>query len=109
MRTIHWQSMRVSAQIFCLAGVLLLHPGRVMAADSWAAKAGRLDRKEISSEEAEKSDKGRDEDRRNKLSLRRIKPAMKGVDWDTDPTAIPYMLYQVGKRTELPVYINNDG
>jgi len=82
---------------------------RTAMADSWAEKAGRLNRREISTEEARKSEAERDEDRRNRISVPRVKPAMKGVDWDTDPTAIPYMLYQFNKRTDLPVHVFNDG
>ena len=87
---------------------LLASTGPTLA-DSWAARAGQMNRKEISEDEAEKADKGRDEDRRNKIAIRRVKTAMKGVDWDTDPTAVPYMLYQFNKRTDLPIYVNNDG
>ena len=100
----HW-SLVVGGMLTCV----LLAPGGLRAADSWAAKAGQMNRRELSADEAEKADKGRDEDRRNKIALRRVKPAMKGVDWDTDPTAVPYMLYQVNKRTDLPIYVNNDG
>ena len=89
--------------------LLLALPVGARAADSWAAKAGQMNRKEISADQAEQAAQGRDEDRRNKIAIRRIKPAAKGVDWDTDPTAVPYMLYQANKRTELPVYVNNDG
>ena len=39
--------------------------------------------------------------------MRRIRPADVNVDWNADPTALPYMLYQINKRTDLPVFINN--
>ena len=44
-----------------------------------------------------------------KSVVRRIHPANPDVDWNTDPTAIPYLLYQINKRTDLPVFINNEG
>lgn len=78
-------------------------------AGGWADRAGGMNRREISEEDARKRSEGQEADRRNKLSIRRIRPAMSGVDWDADPTAIPYMLYQVNKRTELPVHIDNEG
>lgn len=80
-----------------------------MAAESWAERSARLNSNEISEQAAKEQGQRGDQDRRNKLSLRRIQPAMPGVDWNTDPTAIPYMLYQVNKRTDLPVHIDNDG
>jgi hypothetical protein len=90
-----------------LAVLCLAVPCR--AGESWAAKAGVLNRRELSAEEARKAEAAGREERRNKVAMRRIRPAMAGVDWDADPTAIPYYLYQVNKRTELPVYIDNEG
>ena len=80
-----------------------------VSAGGWADRVGKLNSKEISPEVAAKASKGEDQDRRNKLSVRRLRPAQPDVDWNADPTSIPYMLYQVNKRTDLPVYINNDG
>ena len=80
-----------------------------LAGESWAARAGQLNRREISVESARAREAGREEDKRNKIAMPRIRPAMQGVDWDTDPTAIPYVHYQINKRTELPVYVFNDG
>ncbi len=89
-----------------LAGSVLL-PGAA-SASSWGEAARSLRRREIAAEEA--ASRGEEyRERRNKLSIRRIRPAMPGVDWDTDPTAIPYFLYQVNKRTDLPVYVDNAG
>lgn len=78
-------------------------------AQSWAERSKKMNRTEISAATAQSRNDSEDQDRRNKINVRRIKPAMPGVDWNTDPTAIPYMLYQVNKRTDLPVFINNDG
>jgi hypothetical protein len=91
------------AAVLCLAGAPAL------AGESWAARATQLNRREITAESARAHDAGRDEDRRNKVAMPRIRPAMSGVDWDTDPTAIPYVHYQINKRTELPVFVFNDG
>jgi hypothetical protein len=97
-----WNSIIVAAASTCLLS-------GVAHGESWAERVGRMNRKELAAEDAQKRGGADETDRRNKIAMRRIKPAMPGVDWDTDPTAIPYMLYQVGKRTELPVYVNNDG
>lgn len=78
-------------------------------AESWAGRVGKLNATELSAEEAQKRKEGQEKDKRNKLCIRPIKPAMQSVDWNTDPTAIPYMLYQIGKRTDLPVHIDTEG
>ncbi|MCJ8328680.1 MAG: DUF4159 domain-containing protein [Lentisphaeria bacterium] len=64
-----------------------------------------LNENEINKRKSKKEER----DGRNKLSMRRIKPTSGSSDWNTDPTAIPFMLYQVKERTGLPIYINNDG
>lgn len=48
--------------------------------------------------------------RRGKVVLRRIKPQCKS-DWDNDPTALPYLVYQLRERTEgkYPILANNEG
>lgn len=96
-------------RLLALGAVLLaLAAGRARAG-SWAERAKQMNRKELSASEARSRAVDEEKDRRNKLSMRRIKPALKTVDWDADPTAIPSVLYQVGKRTELPVYVENAG
>lgn len=67
-----------------------------------------LNSRKLSSREVQES-KPQDRDTRNKLSMRRIKPTSCKTDWNTDPTAIPFMLYQVHERTGLPVYVDNVG
>jgi len=49
-------------------------------------------------------------DRRGKVVVRRIKPQCKS-DWDNDPTALPYLFYQLRERTEgkFPCYVDNEG
>src|SRR4051794_28856051 len=80
-----------------------------LRAGDWAERAGKMNRKEISPGEAAQKSNREDEDRRNKLSVGRIHPAQPDVDWNADPTAVPYMMYQINKRTDLPVFINNAG
>ena len=88
---------------------LVLAAARPCRAGGWAARARRLNRTELSAEDARRRGAAEARERRNRLAVRRIRPAMPGVDWNTDPTAIPYYLYQVHRRTGLPVYIDNDG
>ncbi len=78
-------------------------------AGSWTERAKKLASRELSMDEINEMDLDDYRDKRNKLTMRRIEPADPGVDWDTDPTAIPFMLFQVNKRTGLPTYVNNDG
>ncbi|MEI8138805.1 MAG: DUF4159 domain-containing protein [bacterium] len=102
--------MNTPSKIFCLLSTvycLLSLPSP--ASESWAARASQMNRREITADSAKTREAGREEDRRNKISMPRIRPAMAGFDWDADPTAIPYVHYQINKRTELPVYVFNDG
>lgn len=92
---------------FAVATILLL--GETAFAGSWAEKSGQLNSRGITKDEAVKQSAGDDRDTRNKLSMRRIRPQRPGPDWNADPTAIPFMLYQVNKRTDMPIYVDNDG
>lgn len=49
-------------------------------------------------------------DVRGKVVLRRIKPQSK-LDWNVDPTALPYFFYQLRERTQgrFPIYLDNEG
>ncbi|MDP6505886.1 MAG: DUF4159 domain-containing protein, partial [Planctomycetota bacterium] len=80
-----------------------------LSAESWLERGKRLNSRKLSREEAKSLDKKDERDTRNRLHIRRIKPADKGVDWNTDPTAIPALLYQINKRTGLPVHVDNEG
>jgi len=79
------------------------------AGESWVERAGKLNSIQVGRNEAKDIGGKEERDTRNKLSMRRIRPRKGTPDWDTDPTAIPFMLYQVDKRTGLPVHINNEG
>jgi hypothetical protein len=94
--------------LLALSAGLSFVPAPLYAGD-WAKRAGQMNRKEISPGEAAQKSNRDEEERRNKLTVRRIQPAQPDVDWNADPTAMPYMLYQVNKRTDLPVFINNAG
>ncbi|MBE7463458.1 MAG: DUF4159 domain-containing protein [Planctomycetes bacterium] len=76
---------------------------------SWAERAGKRNSTEISAQDARQKNAEEQPDRRNKICMRIIRPARKNVDWDTDPTAIPYLLYQFNKRTQLPVHVEPKG
>jgi hypothetical protein len=91
--------------VCCLA----FQTGGPAVAESWADRAGKMNAREISAEEAVERGQREEHDRRNKIAMRVIQPAMKSVDWNTDPTALPYVLYQFDKRTGLPVFVNTDG
>ena len=71
---------------------------------SWIKRAGKLNSRAISKEEIQQFAADEERDTRNKISLRRIKPRTGKTDWDTDPTAIPFMLYQVKMRTGLSAF-----
>jgi len=77
------------------------------AGESWVDRAKKLSSREVTKADMTEDDEERDT--RNLLSIRRIRPSTGVGDWNTDPTAIPFMLYQVKKRTDLPVYVDNAG
>lgn len=83
--------------------------GRAADSNSWVKKAQHLSSRPIGWKEAREKSAREERDMRNKLCMRRIRPAAGVTDWNTDPTAIPFMLYQVRERTDLPVYVDNDG
>ncbi|MBM4041799.1 MAG: DUF4159 domain-containing protein [Planctomycetes bacterium] len=99
------RTMKAASLVLALTPVL----GALAHAATWAERAGQMNRMELSTEEATRRAAAEERERRNKIALRRIRPAMPGVDWDADPTAVPYLLYQVNKRTGLPVYTDNEG
>jgi hypothetical protein len=102
--------MRKPIRALLEAALVLALAGAVPAAAApWAERVEQMDRKALSAEEARQRAGAEEEQRRNRLSLRRVKPQAENADWDVDPSAIPYVLYQVRKRTSLPTYVNNDG
>lgn len=50
------------------------------------------------------------QDRRGKVVMRRVEPLCFS-DWNNDPTALPYLFYQLRERTQgtFPAYVNNEG
>jgi len=93
--------------LIALSAAALALPAR--AEESWVTQADQLKSRTVTTGEVQKLEGEEEKDTRNKLSMRRIKPGKGAPDWNTDPTAIPFMLYQVNKRTNLPVYIDNEG
>jgi len=89
--------------------VILVLIAPVASAQSWAERASKLNSTEVSAEAAAVLGADDDKDARNKICVRGIRPAMPGVDWNTDPTALPYMLFQVNKRTDLPTHNGKPG
>ena len=94
----------ISSSVLALAFVAPAYAG-----GTWADRAGKMNRVELSAEEAKSKSGAEEKDMRNKLCLRGIKPAMPTVDWNADPTALPYTMYQINKRTDLPVYVDASG
>ena len=93
-----------------LSFVMVLLLPALACGQSWEERASRLNRMEVSAEDAAaRVAEAEEQDTRNKICVRGIKPAMSGVDWNTDPTALPYMLYQFNKRTELPTHNGKPG
>jgi len=102
MRYARWITAFTGAALVLWAAAT---PGR--AGESWVERAKKLNSREVT--RADMAEDEEERDTRNMLSIRRIKPSSGAGDWNTDPTAIPFMLYQVNKRTDLPVYVDNEG
>ena len=99
--------MRISLSV--LLGLLFIALALTPAsAANWVKEGLNNETKEFTGGEFPKEEE-EEVDRRGKLAVRRIEPVGKGMDWDNDPTAIPALLYQVNKRTGMPVHINNEG
>lgn len=92
--------------LLVLLGALVTLP---LAAQDWLADAQK---RAITTFDGNTLEKPADlkTDRRGKVIVRRIKPQAK-VDWNTDPTALPYLFYQLRERTQgkFPIFLDNDG
>ncbi|MBI2191103.1 MAG: DUF4159 domain-containing protein [Planctomycetes bacterium] len=92
-----------------LLSILALVMVSPAAAEDWLKQAakGKLRTFDGTTPTAE-SDTERQQ--RGKVVIRRIKPQCK-VDWNTDPTALPYFFYQLRERTQgkFPCYLDNNG
>ena len=88
-----------------IAALALVRP----AGADWLSDAARQRVKVFDGTEAGKKADEKVQ-RRGKVIIRRIKPQCKS-DWDNDPTALPYLVYQLRVRTEgkFPILANNEG
>ena len=83
--------------------------GEAAAQDNWLKKAQTREVAKFEGAAAEGAADGR-VDRRGKIVFRRVKPQCKS-DWNNDPTALPYLYYQIRERTQgkYPIYLDNEG
>ena len=95
--------------IFVTICILVIAAGFTQAEENWLQKAAKrsivkFDGKNIKVQDDYKKD------RRGKVVIRRVKPECKS-DWNNDPTALPYLFYQLRERTQgkFPVYLDNEG
>ena len=93
--------------LLALAALLVLATSAA-AADNWLTKAqtrqvAQFEAAAVAGPAEQKSD------RRGKVVIRRAKPQCKS-DWNTDPTALPYLYYQIRERTQgkFPIKIENE-
>ena len=95
-------------RITVLVAVLTILSAQAVRAD-WLSDAAGRKLKEFDGTEIVKKDDATT-NRRGKFTLRRIKPQCKS-DWDNDPTALPYLIYQLQERTDgrFPCYVDNRG
>lgn len=87
--------------------ILMVVP--VLASGNWLEEASQ---KSVATFDGAMADQTRDDDRhkRGHVTIRRINPQCRS-DWDNDPTALPYLFYQLQQRTEgeFPAYVDNRG
>ena len=98
-----------STTFAAIAGLLLTATGATAPGGEWAKRAAKGNRQVLRADDLGKLDLGEPVNRRGKIVLRRIQPADRGIDWNTDPTALPYVTYQFEQRTGLPTYSDNEG
>ena len=107
MRVATKQRLAITFVLSALIAPCLL-PAPWAAAGEWTRRSAEGNRQVLTAKDLGKLPKAEEVDRRGKIVLRRIRPADGNIDWNTDPTAIPYVLYQFEQRTGLPTYVNNE-
>jgi len=92
---------------YAFLGVGLALP--ISASGNWVTEAANPSVKEFDGT-APKRREDREIDRRDQVTIRRIKPQCRS-DWNNDPTALPQFFYQIQQRTKgvFPVYVDNSG
>jgi len=92
-----------------LLAALLAAPAQAVSESGWLQKGARKEVKEFTSS-SKKAKRDDEIDRRGKVTIRRLIPKCNS-DWGNDPTALPYLFYQLGLRTdnEFPSYVDNAG
>ena len=98
----------MNAKTTCTTLVAVLAAASAFAG-GWTDRAKQGNREIVSADELGKLNLEEPAERRGKVVIRRVKPHDPYIDWNTDPTAIPYLTYQFEQRTGLPTYTNNDG
>jgi hypothetical protein len=89
--------------------LLLVRANAVAGAEGWLQKAAQKDIVRFDGTNIERPE-DETRDRRGKVVMRRVKPQCKS-DWNNDPTALPYLFYQLNERTQgkFPTYVDNEG
>ena len=81
----------------------------VAGEQSWSKRAADGNREVLTADDLGKLALGEPTSRRGKIFMRRIKSADPHIDWYADPTAIPFVTYQLEQRTGLPTCTDNEG
>ena len=92
-----------------VAWMLTLPVARAESGPGWLSK-GVQKNLQVFDGTAAKKKPDQDMDTRGKVTIRRISPQCFS-DWNNDPTALPYLFYQLKLRTgdQFPCYVNNAG
>ncbi|MBM4148938.1 MAG: DUF4159 domain-containing protein [Lentisphaerae bacterium] len=101
--------MRVGIAVALAAAFLAAPSARAVTGGGWLQTGVR---KEIKLFDGRTKAAGREDeiDRRGKIVIRRLRPQCHS-DWSNDPTALPYLFYQLSTRTDgmVPSYVDNTG
>ncbi len=99
----HIQTTAVRLLVAALAGAALSAPA------DWLQQAASRELTRFDGTNLERTDAAQPE-RRGKVVVRRVEPQCFS-DWNNDPTALPYLFYQLRERTQgvFPAYVNNEG
>lgn len=93
----------MSAKVVLRLPLLVLFCGAV-AGGSWLQRGRRPQYTEVESSERLRGAEEPEVETRNKIYMPTIALQDPRMDWDTDPTAIPALMYQIEKRTGIPTW-----
>jgi len=110
MRTFASTWVRLGMGLAVVMMGLAVQPAVLAGEADWLQKGAVKKLRVVDSADPRKSG-DQEPDRRGKVTIRRLNPQCYS-DWNNDPTALPYLFYQVAERMEgeqFSIYVDNAG